>query len=580
MPSQNRKRDSENLARTGYYDHRLDLYRQAAQDLRTRDSGIARYVIEIFGPDLIGSWAFALDPYKQFRNTANRVALLSEGSPVVRTTTRMSITPKERKLVWRSYSIIHGYAVNPQAGNLFTYYYTGPRRSGELSGVSNRPGQPAVYGTRRDTTRRTRTKGKDQGEFEIFDPYLRSPNRSFTWHKVDRLTTNTIGTGQRTKTDTYDQTISTGPEFYISNANVQTFLPVIRARALAAMQKNVLGMLDNVQPSHRNFDLVRQIAELKDLPQTIRGTLEIWLTFERFVGTRMFRDLQNSVQGWRNPDLLAYYARHFGRSNGFSLDPLKTIDQSAAAAFLTFKFGWEATVRGVLDFLPSPHRTARQINYLLSRIGMDTSFRTKRTWTEEETSHPNVTFNYLRGEDAVGTDSSNGSRHVEIRLVANFNINFPHADIPRLRRELFLRKLGAYPSATDLYNLIPWTWLGDWFTGAGDYLSLVETITKDTSLINYGFITYREVSNINLCAKGRFSTTVQRDINGVSTSYERSYFMEHTAKLGWTYQLRRSVPSLANVRTYWDSDLNGNQAAILGALLATKGGSRARRVAS
>lgn len=213
-------------------------------------------------------------------------------------------------------------------------------------------------------------------------------------------------------------------------------------------------------------------------------------------------------------------------------------------------------------------------------MGKGTSFRTKRSWIEEETSHPNVTFNVLRGETLIGTDSSVGTRKVELRLVANFNVNFPYVDIPRLRRELFLRKLGAYPSASDLYNLIPWTWLGDWFLGAGDYLELIESIANDRSLINYGFITYREESDINLCARGRFSTTVHRDINGSSSSTERYFYMEHTGRLKWVYHLRRSIPSLANVRTYWDSNLNSNQTAILGALLSSKGGSRARHVAS
>jgi len=348
------------------------------------------------------------------------------------------------------------------------------------------------------------------------------------------------------------------------------------------MQANVYGMLDRLQPSYRNFDLVRQIAELKDLRQTLMGTLEVWRTFERYTGTRIFRDLQHIAGSWRNPDLMKYYARNLGRSTGFSFDPLRTIDQNAGAAFLTFKFGWESMLRGVEQFLPSPHRTARQINYLISRIGQDTSFRTKKTWTEQETSLPQFTVALLRNEAAYNGSAvkRSGHRNVELRCQANFNIRFPEVDIPRLRRQLYLRKLGAYPSATDVYNLIPWTWLTDWFTGASDYLSLIETIAKDDSLINYGFMTYREESDITIGVQGRFTTNVSRTINGSNSTYQRYAILEHEGRFKWVYHLRKSIPSLTNVRSYWSTNLNSNQTAIIGALISAKNGSRGRRVAS
>lgn len=576
-----RKRDkklSENLTLTGYTANRVDLYRQAATDLRTRDSGLARYVIGIFGPDLIGSLAFAIDPYKQFTNRSNNVALLSEGAPVVRTRKRVGIEASQRKLLYTTSVVVQSYQRNPQGG-LFDYMYTGPTRT-TSSGSTNRTSQPKVYAWSRDTTARTRPKGKNQGEFEIFVPSLRSPDRSYGYHKIDRLIYQNIGNGQRIKSDTYVYSRSIGPEFRIEDAAVQAYLPVIRNRAVTEMQRNVLAMLDDVQPSHRTFDLVRQIAELREFPTTLRGTLEVWQSFERLVGTNLFRSLQQSTSSWLNPILLRDYSRILGRNTGFRFDELATLDQNAGSAYLTFKFGWESTLRGILDFLPSPHRVARQINYLINRIGRDTSFRTRRTWTEDETSLPEISFSLLRDEVLARQIRIAGKRKVELRLVANFNIQFPQADIPRLRRELYLRKLGAYPSASDVYNLIPWTWLGDWFLGAGDYLELIESIANDRSLINYGFITYRQESDIDLTASGRFTTEVTRLINGVSNDSERSVVIAHAAKLKLVYQLRRSITSLTNVKSIWDSNLNSHQSAIIGALLSTRSGSRARLDAS
>lgn len=578
MSRRERKLGNSNLARLGYAT-REDLYRQAAHELRARDSGIARYVIDIFGPDLIGSLAFATDPYKQFVNASNNVALLSDGAPVVRYRREISIPFTQRKLEYKTTTTLYGYQWNPQGATLFTYMYTGPDVT-ESSGTTNRTDQPIVYKHSWDTTASSRNKGEAQGEFEIFTPTLRSPDRSYGYHKIDRLVYNSIGTGQRIKSDTVVFSRSIGPEFRVTDAAIQAFLPTIRARAVATMQQNVMSMLDDIQPSHRSFDLVRQIAELKDLPQTIRGSLEVWLTFERTIGTRLFRDLQHIASSWRNPDLIAFYARTLGRSTGFRFDALLDIDQLAASAYLTYKFGWESMLRGISDFLPSPHRVARQINYLISRIGKDTSFRTRRSWIEEDTSIPTMTFSLLRDESQVGTVDVHGTRRVELRCMANFNINFPHADVPRLRRELYLRKLGAYPSASDVYNLIPWTWLGDWFLGAGDYLSLIESISNDESIINYGFITYRQVSEIDVTAKGRFTTTVDRLIDGVDADSIRYTYLQHTGKLKIVYQLRRSIPSLANVKTIWGANLNPQQSAIMGALLTAQGNSRGRRIAS
>lgn len=529
---------------------------------------------------MIASLAFAIDPYKQFRNSPNNVARLTDGPQVVRYRRKIGIPAAERKLLYKNVSVSYSYANNPQ-GPLLSYIYTGPTRS-VTSGVVNRPSQPVVYAHSWDTTRRTRRKGQNQGEFEHFTPSLRSPDRSFGYLNSDQLVYNSIGTGQRSSHLIHTHSRSIGPEFRCTDANIQAFLPVIRARALAKMQEHVYGMLDNLQPSHRTFDLVRQIAELKDLTQTLRGTLEIWRTFERFTGTNLFRDLQHIAGSWRNPDLMRYYARTLGHSTGFRFDPLLTIDQNAGSAFLTFKFGWESMLRGVEQFLPSPHRTARQINYLISRIGRDTSFRTKRTWTEPETSLPEFTAALLRNEAAYdgSTVKRSGVRNVELRCQANFNIRFPEVDIPRLRRQLYLRKLGAYPSASDVYNLIPWTWMADWFTGGGDYVSLMDSIANDTSLINYGFMTYREESDITASVRGRFTTNVSRTINGASNSYQRYQILEHEGRFKWIYHLRRSIPSLTNVRSYWDSNLNPNQTAIIGALISSKNGSRGRRVAS
>lgn len=580
MPRQSQL--SENLAKLGYADHRVDLYRQAAKDILASNSGDSRYIISIFGPELIGSLALAFDPFRQFANGSNVVARLTDGPKIVRTRVIRTQPARKREETWYVTTVSEGYYHDPDGG-LFDYLYSGPDYN-TTSGTDVNPTQEALTGVIRDTTRRTRPMKQTQGEFELFAPKLVSPTRRKAWMKSDSLVWNSIGTGQRSRVRAYTRAVQVGPEFRCSNASVQALLPGIRARSDSAMNKNVYGMLDNVLPRHRTYSLFYQAAELRETSLTLRGTLEAWRGFERIIGTDMFRQLQQTRfrHLWRNPALLRSYARSLGRSTGFNYDELIDLDRLAGSAFLTFKFGWESTWRGIVQFLPSPARAARDVNRLVDRIGQDTTFRTRKVWIENEASFPGLTnCDFLHDEDIVAsTPKLSGVRRCELRLMVNLRVMFPHVDLPRLRAELTRDKLGVYPSASDLYNLIPWTWIVDWFGGLGDYVSLMGTISNDPSLINYGFMTYREESQTTVTAKGRFRTTISRNIDGDLSVHNNDTPNLHTGVFRYVYQRRTSIPSITNVKTYWDSNLNPNQAAILSSLFATRGGSRARRDAS
>lgn len=573
---------SENLRRVNYPDHRLDLYRQAARDVMTTNSGLERYVIGIFGPDLIGSWAMAFDPFKQFYNNTSTVSLLTDGPKIVRTRVKRSYPRSSRKEMWSTTTVTKSYINNPNPG-LFDYLYTGPFTT-TVSGTVQRSDQEQLNGLIVDTTRRTRPLKKDKGEFEMFFPKFKSSPRTHAYKRIDQINFNSIGNGQRVTLETYERSTVIGPEFRTTNAGVQLLLPGIRLRADAAMQKHVYEMLDKVQPSHRTYDLFYQIAELRELPQTLKGSLDIWRGFERIIGTTMFRQLQQDRfrHLWRNPSLLRTYARQLGHSTGFNYDELRNLDQLAGSAFLTFKFGWESTWRAIDDLMPSPSTATKEVNLLVKEIGMTRSRRTSKHWTEPEGSFPPLTsIDFMRTEGVESsTVNKQGTRECKLRLMVNMQINFPHLDIPRLRRELFRRKMGAFPSASDIYNLVPWTWIVDWFGGLGDYISLMDSIANDRSLINYGFMTYEEVSRTTATMRGQFTSNVLRNFDGVHNDHTSVERFVHTGVFEYVYKRRRSIPSLANVREYWGTNLNPNQSAILGSLASTRGGSHARHDAS
>lgn len=566
---------SSNLKAVSYDLHGYDLYRQRARDLFVNDSGPGRYVVGIFGPSLIGSLALAIDPFKQFRFTPNLVALLTDSDKIVRTRNPLTIRFSERREFWYRTSVTQGYARNPQQG-LFDYYYTGPITS-NTSGSIGRGDQLSCYGLIRDTTRKTRPMLKDYGEFEKFIPRLTSPVRRPAWVDSDQILTNNIGSGQRSSAKVFRRSVLVGPEFRVTNSDIQALIPNCRARADAAMQKHVYGMLARVQPNHRSFDISYQVAELRDLPRTLKGTLEAWVAFERAIGSVNWRKLRFDPSSWKDRRLLREFSKWLGPELDFRLDERLTLDDIAGAAFLTYKFGWESMFRGVRDMLDRPKEVTDQVNDLVASIGRDRTYRTKRKWSENTVDIPKLTTSLIKDEGILdSTVRKSGLRHCELRLMANFAIKFPELDIPRLRQELVDRQLGPWPLPSTIYNLIPWTWLVDWFGGLGDYISLMETVAGADNLINYGFITYREDTEVSASIRGKLTTTVTRDFDGVLTTYETYVPYIHEGKFLLSYQLRKSIPEVSSTKSYWGSGLNLNQTAIIGSLLSTKGGYRGR----
>jgi hypothetical protein len=155
--------------------------------------------------------------------------------------------------------------------------------------------------------------------------------------------------------------------------------------------------------------------------------------------------------------------------------------------------------------------------------------------------------------------------------MANIHIQFPIVDVPTLRKELYLRKIGLWPSPSDIYDLIPWSWLVDWFSGLGEYVHLMDTIYHDNSIVNHAFMTYREVSHIDAHFTGKFVGTQSTNFDGSNESRTFTNVMHHSGRLLLKYQLRKTMAEVASVQDYWSSALGSNQKAIIGALLTKYG---------
>jgi hypothetical protein len=293
--------------------------------------------------------------------------------------------------------------------------------------------------------------------------------------------------------------------------------------------------------------------------------LAIWVELERSIGKKTFLRLLSGPGLW-NTEMRKRISRE-ARNLNINVAP----DQLAANAYLNFKFGWESMVSAVRQLARRPEFVTKDINNLLKRNGKPTTLRRTVKFREDVTSFPAITLyrpTRLSVDPTIPT-SVKAWRDVEIRCVVNTGINFPAADLPKLRKQLFESKLGLAPTPGDLYDLIPWTWLADWFFGASEYLHLCDTISRDKSLINYGFMTYVSHTTVNAAAQNfgvNVSSVQFNPGGGIDTSTKVTYPRSSVFKS--KYQLRLDIGNLAGVSLYSGKGLTPYQGSILGALFS------------
>jgi hypothetical protein len=155
-------------------------------------------------------------------------------------------------------------------------------------------------------------------------------------------------------------------------------------------------------------------------------------------------------------------------------------------------------------------------------------------------------------------------------MVINATFEFPSVDTPNLRDKEFFRQIGVVPTPMDVYNLVPWTWLFDWFTGFGKYLEIIETINTDKNLINWGVLSCISKGELTTTyrANGADNWSAYHDGNG--PQYQKQV-NTHTSHLEFHSHLRKDVATILNVNAAAKSEsMTPFQLSILGALISSR----------
>lgn len=536
---------SENLRDT-HYDATVDLYRQRAKDLAAEKSGLTRYIVRLIGPELMGSIACALDPWAKFRimtyktAPAKRLRKFSAISGVPRSWENNTLSITRR---WGTYPVWH------DATSSYPSFSSGATSP-----------QLQVNGFIKDTTARSRTPDVPFGEFELFKPSFESSGYSCEVINGNHTTADGSN-GDVVDQKTVSDHIFHGPNITVAPSSVDTLAGQCAIRAQNAFSTLGLKLVGDTLPTSNRYNLSYQIGELRDLTQTVRGTLSVWISIERTLGPSAWKRFV-SKQRLTNSEYQSI--EKYADSLGF-------VNRLAAGAYLTWLFGWQSMLQAAKQLADKPERITKEVNFLIDRQSKSTTLRKKRSFPLVSAAPPSFGY-YLIGSDILDSMKISTTGSCELRCVINATWDFPPLDLPALRSKLFWEKLGADVTPSVIYDLIPWTWLYDWFTGLGDYIHCMELITSDKSLINYGFLTYIENMQVTV------SIAAHRE-QQLTTTISVPYHTETaTTKVPFNigavyrhkYQLRQSLSSQHGVKTPSSIELSSSQKTILWALLSTR----------
>jgi len=538
------------------YDPRAALdpemfFRDSYQKARASATGVGKLVFEFIPMSVIRSLALTIDPLAKFRGVPVKI------TPVNRTRYREVTSVlesrhwklKRYRQTWSS-TTWNNYLGLPGGG---FFCYTPPLFLPEYSGVIvysegdfSIKKQPANMSIVKDTTSRSRPPDSGFGEFESFRYSIHSPPQKKHFINSSRGTLAMECNNQISWSDDYYFSEDTGPGGVLSAASINSLRTNGLTELSTVMQRDVLQMLSRVVPESRRYTAFRNVVELKDLPRSILATKRTLEHFNKQVSILSPSDRRN----------LQKY--------------LHTSSKVVPSEYVNFHFGWKQLYKDITDLLEAPERVTREINRLIRRSGQPTTFRTKRKIPGSTTGSPSFEDYTSYFSQAITMETVHSREH-ELRLVVNATFDFPKVGVPQFQKDLYLQKLGIRPMFTDLYNLTPWSWLYDWFTGLGNYVEAIDIINTDRSLFNWGLLT--GITHGKVTTTRRWYDIDRRggETNHVGFSVDTNRPGTHESVCHYILQMRKNITTAYDVKTILEpSSLSLYQQSILGAILASR----------
>lgn len=509
-------------------------------------TGLEGFLYTLMPWTIVRSFAIAIDPFYQFKVSGGII------TPVNRTRTRETESVLSSRFSTNTqFNLSCEIQPNPSAP--FTAGPYGCYPPFKSTSTTVRTPQPKLANKSSDTTRKTRLIGSSQGEFENFSFSLTIPERKIISTSVVTQAYPTNYPYRAEARNTFTGYVSSAAT--LSKAAFDQVKSLERSKIINTIQENALAMYKATNPQFRSASLIRDLVELKDLP---RGILQLKETLSHLSSVYKSLPTSNGL-----------------RENIFSLT---TSLKDAPKEYVSYNFGWRLLYKSLLDLLNKPAQVSEQVNFLIRRSGKATTFRASRKFLSAQTgSLPSFSYDpslFQNESPLVGVPltASRIEREIELKCVINTTFQFPTLNMPRFASDLLVSKLGLYPRPTDLYNLIPWTWLIDWFTGLGNYIEVIDEINRDQSLINWGFITGISTGSLTTQHSSRVFNRRTHFTSPTQWTAVDTYQPSNTScVLGWKYQLRYDLANVMSVKSTADiASLTPYQQSMLGAIISTR----------
>lgn len=410
---------------------------------------------------------------------------------------------------------------------------------------------PDAYAYSNDTTARTRGYNRPFGEFERFSlRSFTSPARSHLTVFSSRSYSGGYGGRNYFFANHYRRWGVEGSSAYFTWSAIDDLrgstISAVKAELVKSGPRALMGCL----PAYRPYTFGRSIVELRDLPRSL-------MTLNQSLGS--LRDVYLSL----------------GSVKDLVFNATRTSKQ-IPKEYLGYHFAWKQMYEDIVKLVSSPERIARRINYLMRNAGKDAVLRHSIKYNLDSLTTPGLRYDQIVEYENDRVVSTTHERAIELRAMCSVYFDFPPVALPVLRSEKTRDLLGLKLRPTDIYKVIPWTWLYDWFTNLGTYIDLIDTVNRDKTTINYGFVT--GILTGKITTTYRFTHLAQRHTYiyaGAEPDWETSSHtsVSHTSTLTYDAAVRYyasslSAPALRVLAT--KSNLTTWQQSILGALLATR----------
>lgn len=175
-----------------------------------------------------------------------------------------------------------------------------------------------------------------------------------------------------------------------------------------------------------------------------------------------------------------------------------------ANAYLEAQFGWAPVIKDLLGFLTLGEKVDKAMRYLVknNQKPIRKEFDLYNAEESYDLGHTSDDFGYLRPLLTTQLYKSfNGACH-DFRLRVKKRIWFSskwifyfskeELNTPAFRNNLRNQLSGVIPDMLTIYQLIPWTWLIDWFTGMGRVVANLALSAKYRQVARYAYVMCEE----------------------------------------------------------------------------------------